>query len=72
MEYTIAGTGKTTLTGSAPQKVRIDLLDDAKRPVGELEVEVDPHGADFQPTTGGIDRARMMWRLLPASLHKAL
>ena len=49
----IAGTGKTTLTGSTPEVVRINLLDDAKRPVGELEVEVDPHGAHFQPTTGG-------------------
>ena len=34
--------------------MRVKLLDDAKQPVGELEVEVDPNGADFQPTTGGI------------------
>ena len=44
----------TTLTGSSPQVVRIDLRDDAMRPVGELEVDVDPHGADFRPAITGI------------------
>ena len=43
----------TTLTGAAPQVVRIDLRDDAMRPVGELEVDVDPHGADFRPAITG-------------------
>ena len=57
----LQGTGKATLTGSKPQVVRINLLDDAKRPVGELEVEVDPHGADFQPTTAGTGQACVMW-----------
>ena len=56
----VAGTGKATLTGSTPKVVRIDLLDDAKRPVGELEVEVDPNGADFRPTTKGVGQACMM------------
>ena len=31
-KHEIAGTGVTTLTGSAPQVVRIDLRDDAMRP----------------------------------------
>ena len=60
----IAGTGRATLTGSAPQVVHIKLLDDAKRPVGELDLEVDPHGADFQPSTGGTGRDRMVWSTL--------
>ena len=44
----------TTLAGASPQVVRIDLRDDAMRPVGELEVDVDPHGADFRPAITGI------------------
>ena len=44
----------TSLTGSSPQVVRIDLRDDAMRPVGELEVDVDPHGADFRPAIAGV------------------
>lgn len=60
----IAGTGRATLTGAAPQVVHIKLLGDAKRPVGELDLEVDPHGADFQPTTGGTGRACMTWSTL--------
>ena len=44
----------TTLAGASPQVVRIDLRDEAMRPVGELEVDVDPHGADFRPAITGI------------------
>ena len=44
----------TSLTGASPQVVRIDLRDDAMRPVGELEVDVDPHGADFRPAIAGV------------------
>ena len=43
----------TTLTGAAPQVLRIVLRDDAMRPVGKLEVDVDPHGADFRPAITG-------------------
>ena len=44
----------TTLTSASPQVVRIDLRDDAMRPVGELEVDVDPRGADFRPAIAGV------------------
>ena len=45
-----AGTGVTRLTGSSPAVVRINLVDDRGTPIGNLEVDVDPHGADFRPT----------------------
>lgn len=45
-----AGTGVTRLTGSTPNVVRINVQDDRAMPIGHLEVEVDPHGADFRPT----------------------
>ena len=38
------------LTGSSPAVVRINLVDDRGTPIGNLEVDVDPHGADFRPT----------------------
>ena len=41
----------TRLSGSSARVVRIDLHDDRDLPIGELEVEVDPHGAHF-PTPG--------------------
>lgn len=40
----------THLTGSSPAVVRINLVDDRGTPIGNLEVAVDPHGADFRPT----------------------
>ena len=55
----------TTLTGSSPQVVRIDLRDDAMRPVGELEVDVDPHGADFRPPITGVTLPRLTVRWRP-------
>ena len=59
----------TTLTGASPQVVRIDLRDDAMRPVGELEVEVDPHGADFRPAITGVALPCMMaWGFIHAWL----
>ncbi|CAK0787286.1 hypothetical protein CVIRNUC_010504 [Coccomyxa viridis] len=48
-----AATDGRELIGKSNKVVHIKLLDDAKRPVGELDLEVDPHGADFQPSTGG-------------------
>ena len=45
-----AGTGVTRLTGSSPTVVRINLVDNCGTPIGNLEVDVDPHGADFHPT----------------------
>ncbi len=45
-----AGTGLTRLTASGPEVVRIKLRDDSGVSIGELEVDVDPHGADFAHT----------------------
>ena len=45
-----AGTGVTRLTASGPEVVRIKLHDDRGVSIGELEVDVDPHDADFRHT----------------------
>ena len=69
-----AGTGVTRLTGSTPNVVRINVHDDRSMPIGHLEVEVDPHGADFRPTgmlrplCTGRNRFQVSWCSLACDL----